>query len=136
SEQTVRRGRDPDPYQDSQLVALIEKVFVALEAAIDQYAACQVASVSKTLAEDESAVKQHQLLLQAIDLLRNEVAKDMYERIGQARQDSRRATAIVVAATSVAVLLILTLVSLFSGWVFKPIKDLQAGVRRVTDGDF
>ena len=135
-EETVRRGRDPDPFQDSELVALIEKIFADLEVAIEQFAGPQVAPVSKPLAEDDAAVKEHQNLLRAIDLLRNEVARDMYERIGQARQDSRRATAIVGVATAVALLLVATLVSLFSGWVFKPIKDLQAGVRRVTDGDF
>jgi two-component system, NtrC family, sensor kinase len=135
-EETVRRGRDPDPYQDTQLVTLIEKTFTDLEAAIDQYAATQVVLISKLLAEDEAAVKQHQLLLQAIDLLRNEVAKDMYEQIGHARHDSRRAIAIVATATAVALLLIITLVSLFSGWVFRPIKDLQAGVHRVAEGDF
>ena len=134
--ETVRRQRDPDPYQDSQLVGVIDKTFSALEAAIDQFASPQASPISKPLAADEAVHKQHQLLLKAIDDLRNEVAKDMYDRIGQARNEYRRSIAIVVAATAVALLLVGTLVSLFSGWVFKPIRDLQAGVRRVTEGDF
>jgi two-component system, NtrC family, sensor kinase len=135
-EETVRRGRDPDPYQDTQLIAHVELTFKALEAAIDQFAAPQASPVSRPLAADNEVDKQHKLLLKDIDDLRIEVAQDMYTRITQAKHDSRRATVIVSVATGVALLLVMTLVSLFSGWVFKPIKDLQAGVRRVTDGDF
>jgi signal transduction histidine kinase len=135
-EETVRRNRDPDPFQDSQLIAVIDKTFAALEAAIEQFAGPQIASTSKPLARDEAVFNQHQLLLKAIDDLRNEVAKDMHERIGQARSEFRQSMVITGVSTGVAILLVLTLVSLFSGWVFKPIRDLQAGVRRVTEGDF
>ena len=83
---------------------------------------------SKPLAEDEKVFGQHRTLLSDIDLLRNEVAKDMSDRIGQAGNDFRRSVAMVSVATAVALLLVVTLVSLFSGWVFKPIRDLQAGV--------
>jgi signal transduction histidine kinase len=135
-EETVRRRRDPDPYQDTQLIAVIDKTFNALAAAIDQFAAPQTVAASKPLAADETVAKQHQLLLKAIDDLRNEVAKDMNDRIDQSRADFRRSIAIVATATGVALLLVITLISLFSGWVFKPIRDLQAGVRRVSEGDF
>jgi two-component system, NtrC family, sensor kinase len=135
-EETVRRHRDPDPYQDTQLVAVIDRTFAALEAAIEQFAGPQTVSVSKPLAQDETVAKQHQLLLKAIDDLRTEVAQDMYNRIAQARNENRRAWIIVGVATGFALLLVMTLISLFSSWVFKPIRDLQAGVRRVTEGDF
>jgi signal transduction histidine kinase len=135
-EESVRRGRDPDPYHDTQLIAATEKAFADLEAAIDQFATPQAALTSKRLATDEAVVKQHTILLKNIDDLRIEVASDMYNRITRARQDYRRAIAIVATSTGVALLLVLTLISLFSGWVFKPIRDLQAGVRRVTEGDF
>jgi signal transduction histidine kinase len=135
-DETVRRGLDPDPYQVTQLIAHMEQTFKDLEAAIDQFAAPQAAPISRPLASDEAVVKQHQSLLKDIDDLRIEVAQDMYKRITRAKHDHRRATVMVSVATGVALLLVMTLVSLFSGWVFKPIKDLQAGVRRVTDGDF
>jgi two-component system, NtrC family, sensor kinase len=135
-EETVRRNRDPDPYQDAQLIDEINKAFGGLEAAIAAYAHPQAVRASKSLAEDERVLKQHQDVLKVIEDLRNEVAKDMSDRIRQAGHDFRRSVAIVSTATAVAVLLVVTLVSLFSGWVFKPIRDLQAGVRRVTDGDF
>ena len=135
-EEAVRRGRDPDPYHDSQLVTEIDRQFAALDAAIDQWAAPQAADRSRRLASDDAVRKQHRLLLKNIDDLRMEVASDMYNRINRARQDYNRSVGIVGVATAVALLLVLTLVSLFSGWVFKPIRDLQAGVRRVTDGDF
>jgi signal transduction histidine kinase len=135
-EETVRRNRDPDPYQDSQLIGVIERAFADLEAAIEQFAGPQTVAVSRPLAADEKVAHQHQVLLKAIDDLRNEVAKDMHDRIGTARSDFRRAVGITGGATVVSLILVLTLVSLFSGWVFKPIRDLQAGVKRVTEGDF
>lgn len=135
-EETVRRHRDPDPYQDSQLILVIEKAFVNLASAIDQFAGTQTVTTSKPLAADEAVARQHQIMLKAIDDLRNEVARDMYDRIAQARTDLRRTFIIVATASGIALLLVLTLISLFSGWVFKPIRDLQAGVRRVTEGDF
>ena len=134
--ETVRRHRDPDPYQDTQLIAVIEKGFADLAAAIDQFAGTQNVPRSNGLAENQAVARQHQIILKAIDDLRNEVARDMYDRIGQARGDLRRTIVIVSSASGVALLLVLTLISLFSGWVFKPIRDLQAGVRRVTEGDF
>jgi two-component system NtrC family sensor kinase len=135
-EETVRRNRDPDPYQDAQLIDEIDRAFAALEAAVTAYSGPQAVRASKPLAEDEKVFGQHRTLLSDIDLLRNEVAKDMSDRIGQAGNDFRRSVAMVSVATAVALLLVVTLVSLFSGWVFKPIRDLQAGVRRVTEGDF
>lgn len=135
-DETIRRGRDPDPYQDTQLVEVIDSRFASLDAAIEQFAAPQASPTSNRLAADEAVRKEHELLLRAIDDLRLEVAQDMYSRIERARQDSRRVAVIVGVATAVALLLVATLVSLFSGWVFKPIRDLQAGVRRVTEGDF
>lgn len=135
-EDTVRRGRDPDPFQDTQLAGVIEKNFSELEAAIDQFAGPQTVAVSKPLAADELVSKKHHQLLKTIDDLRNEVAKDMYDRIGQARVDYRRSVTIVSIATGVAFLLVLSLVSLITGWIFRPIRDLQAGVKRVTEGQF
>lgn len=135
-EDTVRRGRDPDPYQDSQLVILIERMFVDLDSAIDQFAGPQTVAVSKPLSADENVAKKHAALLKTVDDLRNEVAKDMYDRIGQARVDYRRSVTIVSIATGVAFLLVASLVSLITGWIFKPIRDLQEGVRRVTEGNF
>lgn len=135
-DETIRKHRDPDPYQDTQLIALIDKTLTALATAIDQFAGPQSVTTSKPLGADEAVARQHQILLKAIDDLRNEVAKDMYDRIGTARSDFRRTVIIVSTATGVSLLLMLTMVSLFSGWVFKPIRDLQAGVKRVTEGDF
>jgi signal transduction histidine kinase len=42
----------------------------------------------------------------------------------------------VGAATGIAMLLVVTLMYLFRGWVFSPIRQLQAGVQRVFKGDF
>jgi signal transduction histidine kinase len=134
--EAVNRGQDPDPFHDTQLIAATEKAFADLDAAIAEFESVQVSQVSKRLANDETVQRHYRALLKNIDDLRIEVAKDMYDRITQARRDYRRAIAIVGTATGVALLLVVTLVSLFSGWVFKPIRDLQAGVRRVTEGDF
>lgn len=135
-DETVRRHRDPDPFQDSQLILVIDKAFADLAKAIEQFAGPQPVATSKPLAADEAVARQHQVMLKAIDDLRNEVARDMYDRISQAKTHLRRTFVIVATASGIALLLVLTLISLFSGWVFKPIRDLQAGVRRVTEGDF
>jgi len=135
-EDTVKRGRDPDPYQDTQLVALIDRTFGELEAAIEQFAGPQAVAASKTLAADDLVAKRHASLLKAIDDLRNEVAKDMYDRIALAKRDYGRSLTIISIASIVAGLLVVSLISLVSGWVFRPIRDLQAGVKRVTEGNF
>lgn len=135
-DETVRRNRDPDPYQDTQLIAVIDKHFAGLAAAIEKFAGPQTVQASKPLSADVAVAKQHLMLLKAIDDLRNEVAKDMNDRIATAQTEFRRAVTIIIAATGIALLLMFTLIGLFSGWVFKPIRDLQAGVRRVTEGDF
>lgn len=135
-DETVRRGQDPDPYQDSQLIAAIDRSFDGLAAAIDKFAEPQSVLVSRTLATDAMAAKHQEALLRQIDDLRNEIARDMYDRIAQARTDHDRAAAISGTATGVAIILVVALLGLFSTWVFKPIRDLQAGVKRVTDGDF
>lgn len=135
-EDTNRRKRDPDPYTDTQLIPIVDKTFVDLEKAIENYAAPQGAMVSKPLSDDKEVRKQYERLLSLIDQLRSEVAGDMYARIGLARREYRQAMWIASGSAIAAGVLVLILITLFSGWVFKPIRDLQAGVERVTGQDF
>jgi two-component system, NtrC family, sensor kinase len=135
-EDTVRRQRDPDPFHDSQLIPVVEKTFGQLEAALNDYARPQATNASKQLWMDEAIGKKHKDLLKLIDDLRSEVADDMYKRIEVARSDYKKSIVIVSVATSIALMLVMTLIGLFSTWIFKPIRDLQAGVNRVAAGNF
>jgi signal transduction histidine kinase len=86
--------------------------------------------------QDEAVIATHgKLFRQASDLyvhLFNDV-KDSYE---QSKADQRRALVITGTATTLALGLVLTLLYYFRVWVFRPIKELQAGVHRVHGGNF
>jgi signal transduction histidine kinase len=136
---TENRGRDPDTYIDKHLIGDIDKSFDAIEAAIADFAKSAdvgVNSGSGALANNPALNKAHVALLQQIDELRIEIATDMYKKINSARRHYRQSLWTVSGATALALLLLFTLVYLFSGWVFAPLKQLQAGVHRVAEGDF
>jgi two-component system, NtrC family, sensor kinase len=136
---TVARGRDPDPYLDSQLILDIDKSFDKIQDAIENFpktAAVESNTSTAPLMLDPESKAAHDKLMRQIDELRLEIANDMYKKIKQSRKNYNKALWTVSGATSLALLLLFTLVYLFSGWVFSPLKQLQAGVNRVADGDF
>src|SRR5262249_8290614 len=54
----------------------------------------------------------------------------------QGKTNYERCIIIIVSSSILALLLLMTLVYLFSAWMFQPIKQLQAGVQRVAASDF
>ncbi len=64
------------------------------------------------------------------------IRSDVRQSFDHANSNSRRGTILAAGATSLAVILILTLLYYFKVWVFSPIRQLQAGVQRVQAGDF
>jgi signal transduction histidine kinase len=134
---TVARNRDPDTYLDTHLIQDIDKSFENIEQSIDRFAkSVDVGFNSGALSNNADLKREHDRLLRLIDELRIEIANDMYRRITQARRHYRQTLWIVSGATSLALLLLFTLVYLFSGWVFAPLKHLQSGVNRVAEGNF
>ena len=135
---TVARGRDPDPYMDAHLIVDIDKAFDKINEAIDHFTKTADGGFtpSAALSGNGDLKREHDRLLRLIDELRIEIANDMYIKINGARKHYKRSIWIVSGATGLALLLLFTLIYLFSGWVFAPLKQLQAGVNRVAQGDF
>jgi two-component system NtrC family sensor kinase len=134
---TVARKRDPDPYIDSKLIDDVEASFANIEKAIDAFAKnSAVGFNSGELSNNADLKREHDRLLRLIDELRLEIASDMYFKITEARKHYKQSMWTIGGATALALLLLFTLVYLFSGWVFAPLKQLQAGVTRVAGGDF
>ena len=68
--------------------------------------------------------------------LSEELFKDLERSIGESRSHYQIALWMIVPASVVGLVLICGLMPLFYGWVFHPIRDLEAGVIRVAQGDF
>jgi signal transduction histidine kinase len=64
----------------------------------------------------------------------------LYDQLGQRLSESRNhyqmALWVILPASSVGLLLVCGLMRSFYSWVLNPIRDLEAGVRRVAGGDF
>ena len=88
------------------------------------------------MSNNDKLKEAQEKLLRLVDELRQEIAKDMYHRVDQAKKHYKQSLWTCSGATALALLLLLTLVYLFSGWVFSPLKQLQAGVNRVAQGNF
>ena len=134
---TISRKRDPDPYIDTHLIQDIDKSFDKIELAIANFSKeGEVGFGSEELAKNADLKREHDRLLRLIDELRIEIANDMYRKITEARKHYKQSLWTVSGATALALLLLFTLVYLFSGWVFAPLKQLQEGVNQVAKGDF
>jgi signal transduction histidine kinase len=69
------------------------------------------------------------------DELRREVHKDLNERLTDTRRHYQWALWIVVPSSAIGLLLLFGLMRSFYAWVLTPIRDLETGVKKVTDGD-
>ena len=135
---TVSRGRDPDPYTSAKLIEDVERTFTKLKAATNAFygEGARIVNDNGWVGGDPQVRKLHADLMRLIDELRTEIANDMYRKISKAKKNFQQSITIVISALILALLLLMTLVYLFSGWMFQPIKKLQAGVQLVTAGDF
>ncbi|MEZ6142636.1 MAG: HAMP domain-containing sensor histidine kinase [Zavarzinella sp.] len=132
---TYRQGATSDMAQP-ELLPAVDKALQQLEAAIDGFSEVQPVNRSTPLAVDPQARQHHEQLLRLIDELRAEVSTGMYETIRASRTTYQRSALTVGIASVVAVLLLISLISWYSSMIFRPIRQLMAGVRRVTNGDF
>ncbi len=132
---TVPRKLDPDNCEE-ELARLTR-----LDETFDQL----VASIRSTSSGfephkrviDRPDVKAHYERLCRIGTELFDVSKaDVQLLFARADGSHRRSLAIAGFATSVALLLILTLLYYFRVWVFSPIRQIQAGVQRVHRGEF
>ena len=68
--------------------------------------------------------------------LYSHLREDVKQSHDRATADYRRTRYITGSATALSVIIVLTLLYYFRVWVFRPIKELQAGVHRVHGGNF
>ena len=89
-----------------------------------------------SLFQQEEFRKAHARLLKLTHDLYAQLRDDVRLSSAGAKANHQRSRYITGAATGLAIVIILTLLYYFRVWVFRPIKELQAGVHRVHTGNF
>ena len=136
--ESLKRGLDPDNGEsEAAQISRLDKAFNALDDAIARAAVTRVGSdVSDRLIEDPDVMKAHAALTQHANELFQSLMTDMKQSFAKSAANHRRSNVIAGFATTLTVVLVLTLLYYFHIWVFGPIRQLQAGVHRVHTGDF
>jgi HAMP domain-containing protein len=134
----VRLSLDPDGGEEEfARIARMEKAFGRLDEAVTVATAARVGiEGSDRLIEDAGVKTALAELTTLTDELFSIVMGDIKYSFERSAANHRRSLYIVGSATTLAVVLVLTLLYYFSVWIFSPIKALQAGVHRVHGGDF
>jgi signal transduction histidine kinase len=124
-QETVNRRRDPDNgFREYQRIDAMRKYFADLDDAIDHV----------TEKKHDKAIKEQ--MVQATDELYGTIYKDLFDRITKAKAEFKMSVAIVLSISIVGILLMAGLLRFFYRWTFYPVRDLQAGVGRVAQGNF
>src|SRR5947209_7536832 len=139
-EDTLARKRDPKKGEHEQL--LIDDLRLAFEQAHQAithfheqpYALHE--GESRRLGDDAGVRKSAARLTQLGGELRHAIYDDLYYCIERAKSHQRHSLITVIATSILGIVLMAALLRFFYGWVFHPIRDLQAGVGRVAAGDF
>jgi two-component system, NtrC family, sensor kinase len=129
---------DPDggEYERGQL-AEIARCYRITEQEFQQATGTGVADKLRlSLLQNEEFRKAHARLLKLTDDLYAQLRDDVRLSSAGAKANHLRSRYITGVATGLAVIIILTLLYYFRVWVFRPIKELQAGVHRVHTGNF
>jgi signal transduction histidine kinase len=82
------------------------------------------------------AGQAHAAVVQQVNDLHGYLTDDIYHAIDRAKGRHDRSLIAAGGATAVASVLLGTLLYYFRVWVFSPVRQLQAGVRRVRAGEF
>ena len=134
---TLTHRRDPERGQDEiALIQALEERFKTLQKAVDQAAKPTVSSANVPLMNDPEVERALGELDGAGQQLHETIYDALYKRISEAKDHYRNSLIIVLATGVAGVLLTMSLGRFFYRWVFYPIRDLQAGVGRVAEGDF
>ncbi|HEV3238076.1 MAG TPA: HAMP domain-containing protein, partial [Gemmataceae bacterium] len=75
-------------------------------------------------------------LVRKSDELLKGIYESLYNRIEKAKVQNRQSMWIVGTTSAIGVVLMITLLRFFYGWVFYPVRDLEKGAGRVAQGDF
>jgi two-component system NtrC family sensor kinase len=110
---------------------------IALEDAIAAATAPTADASGRTRAmQDEAVLAAHTRLFRQASDLHAHLFDDVRDSYEASKENQRKALVITGTATTLALVLVLTLLYYFRVWVFRPIKELQAGVHRVHGGNF
>jgi signal transduction histidine kinase len=136
--ETLRRGLDPEGGQDElALVARIDQSFNRLEENVRKETGIGADTEGyKPLIQRDSVQKNLVELNRLATDLFLFLVSDVRASFDASRANHRRSLMITGSATGLSLILVGTLLFYFREWVFKPIRLLQAGVRRVQNGNF
>lgn len=139
-ELTVQLKRDPDQgFQEKQMIDALNQQLASLETDLRRIASHPVVTryEDADLTQKGTPVRQaiDQLVQTSMDLITS-INDDLRNKLKSAKRDITVSLAIVLSTSVVAVLLMIAMLRFSYGWIFYPIRDLEAGVGRVAKGDF
>jgi signal transduction histidine kinase len=133
---TLVRRRDRDRgFEECQIVEALITQLQQLEAELQKEPPPIAEEGTSTDLLNQVRKRLDLLALTADDLIRVIYGK-IRELIKDSSQVSRTSLIIVLTTSISGVLLLAGLLRFFYGWVFYPIRDLEAGAERVAEGDF
>jgi two-component system, NtrC family, sensor kinase len=142
--ETLRQRLDPDEGEtELACISRLEKSFETFRERLERAAGPQIQTTSSPESMsgrrllDESKVRESydRLTRESTDLLLH-ISSDIKVVNERSMANHRRSISIAGFATVLAIVLVLTLLYYFRIWIFKPLKQLQAGVSRVKSGIF
>jgi signal transduction histidine kinase len=136
---TVDRHRDPDGgHKESVQIEGIEENFGRLKKTIADIASNPRLDLQQgtQIYNDPEVVKHLRGIMQATDDLQGIIYDDLRQRITASKGYYRTSLTIVLTTSIFGVLLMAGLLRFFYGWMFYPVRDLEAGACRVAQGDF
>jgi len=132
---TLDRRRDPDQgYTELGIIEKLHQYFDELEKAITIQ--LEVGPSSGILVEKSQVKAAIGRLGDTSNYLRNVIYDNIQTRVREAKGYYRNTLIIVISTSACGILLMAGLLHFFYGWVFYPIRDLEAGAERVARGDF
>lgn len=130
---------DTDPDEGSgerQLLDSIEKHLANLKGAVQGTVGSLSSRGDKRIIDEPSVRDSYDKLSSQTQELFHLNKNHIDLANARAKSNHLRGMIIAITATVVAVVLLLTLLYYFRVWVFRPIKSLQRGVRRIQSGNF
>jgi two-component system NtrC family sensor kinase len=126
-------GLDPDGGEfEAGQIEQMRQTLVTFE---DAFTAAKPTSLNRVMEDADVSATHARLFRQASDLQAH-LYNDVRDTFDSSKANQRRALVITGTATTLSLVLVLTLLYYFRVWVFRPIKELQAGVHRVHGGNF
>ncbi len=139
-QETLKHHRDPDHgFKEQGLVTALKGYFGNLLVGIQQSEAgrAQELGSDKLLIEEEQIKGPLDNLVNTADQLPDTIYESLSGHIiRDAKSSYRFTTTLVISISVLGVLLMTSLLRSFYRWTFYPVRDLQAGVGRVAQGDF